>query len=181
MNYFIANTISGRIVAHLEGDDANNAIELGFTANNGLTVVYVENGNVTVPESKWYDVSSNTVYDKTQVALTYSHTHTEMDFFSEVEVPGIVDPESGQTVTIGRGDLPEEENLVILNDYDLINVPANTVVTISDIPNDGDTYITINAQPINYANTLSLTVNQNTIVGIDSPKYFDKIIELKVQ
>ena len=60
-------------------------------------------------------------------------------------------------------------------------MPANTVVTISDIPNDGDTYITINAQPIDYANTLSLTVNQNTIVGIDSPKYFDKIIELKVQ
>lgn len=181
MDYFIANTVSGRIFSHLEGDDADNAVELGFTANNGLTVVYVENGNVTIPESKWYDNSSNTVIDKTQISLTYSHSHTEMDFFSEVEVSGITDPETGDVVTIGRGDIPEEPNMVLLNDYDLITVPANTVVTISDIPNDGDTYIMVNNEPINYTDTLSLTITQQTIVDIDSPKYYDKVIELKVE
>mgnify|MGYP001580086868 CR=1 FL=1 len=180
MKYFAANTQSGRIIAPLEGDDDANEIELGYTANNGITVVYVENGEFTTPESKWYDTSSNTAIDKTQVALTYSHPHTEMDFFSEVEIPGITDPETGDVVTISRGDIPEEETLVVLNDYDLITVPANTVVTISDIPNDGDTYIFVDEQPVDYTDTLTLTITQQTLVDIDSPKYYDKIIDFKV-
>jgi hypothetical protein len=83
-------------------------------------------------------------------------------------------------VTIGRGDIPEVPNPVILNDYDLITVPANTVVTISDIPNDGDTYILVNEQPVDYTDTLTLTITQQTVVDIDSPKYYDKIIDFKV-
>jgi len=39
----------------------------------------------------------------------------------------------------------------------------------------------VNNEPINYTDTLSLTITQQTIVDINSPKYYDKVIELKVE
>ena len=92
-------------------------------------------------------------------------------------MPGIADPITGEAVTIGRGDIPEEANKVLLNDHDIITVSTGTVVTISGIPDDGDTYIHVNSLPV--AHTTSLEVTCPATVGIDSVKFYPLIIEVR--
>ena len=66
--------------------------------------------------------------------------------------------------------------MTLFNDVDVITVAANTSVTISSIPNDGDTYIIVNGQSIDFAETV--TVQSPTNVEIDSPRFYRKVIEV---
>ena len=179
MNYFSANTVSGRIHWWMEGLDDSNIHEYGprYHSNNEIYICRIESGTALTPHSKWWNHEANTAVDKTEVSLTYSHIAIEQDFFSDYECPNITDPlDPSSPVTIGRGDLPEEETLVVFNDVDVITVAANTSVTISSIPNDGDTNIEVNGQSIDFAE--SITVIAPSIVEINSPKYFRKLIEV---
>ena len=179
MQYFSANTSSGRIHCHFENLTDDNIETFGDwnIANTEFHVVRVADGDELTNETKWWDFAANTVMDKTEISLTYSHPHTEADFFSNRTFPDIIDPESGLPATIGRVDVPEETTQVVFNDYDIIETAANTSVTISDIPTD-DTYIWVNCQSVNTAP--SITVTCPSVVEIDSPKYYRKDIDIRI-
>jgi hypothetical protein len=179
MNYFSANTVSGRIQWWMEGLDDSNIHEYGdrYHSNNEVYICRVESGTVLTPSQKWWNHEAGTSVDKTEISLTYSHAAVEQDFFSDYACPTIEDPlDPTSPVTIGRVDDPDEPTLVLFNDVDVITVVANTSVTISSIPNDGDTDIIVNGQTVDFAE--SITVIAPTNVEIDSPKYFRKIIEV---
>lgn len=178
--YFVANTISCRIDSALEGitDDTIETFGDWNISNTNFRVVRIPDGDDLTNETKWWDFTANTVMDRTEVSLTYSHPHTEADFFSNTTVEGIIDPETGMPSVIGRVDAPDEPTLVLFNDYDIISTPANTLVTISDIPTD-DTYIWVNGQLVVTESTISVTCPG--AIEIDSPKHYRKDIELKVQ
>ena len=179
MNYFSANTVSGRIQWRMEGLDDSNIHEYGdrYHSNNEVYICRVESGTVLTPHTKWWNHEANTSVDKTEISLSYSHTAVEQDFFSNYACPNITDPlDPSSAVTIGRTDDPDEETLVLFNDVDVITVAANTSVTISSIPNDGDTYIIVNGQSIDFAETV--TVQSPTNVEIDSPRFYRKVIEV---
>ncbi len=179
MQYFSANTISGRIQYNLENLTDDNIDSFGdlAIANTDFYVVRVADGDELTNATKWWDFSANTVMDKTEISLTYSHSHTEADFFSNTTFADIIDPESGLPATIGRVDVPEETTQVVFNDYDIIETAANTSVTISDIPTE-DTYIWVNAQVVNTAS--SITVTCPSVVEIDTPKYYRKDIDIRI-
>lgn len=179
MNYFSANTVSGRIQWRMEGLDDSNIHEYGdrYHSNNEIYICRVESGTVLTPHTKWWNHEANTSVNKTEISLSYSHDAVEQDFFSDYACPNITDPlDPSSPVTIGRTDDPNEETLVLFNDIDVITVAANTSVTISSIPNDGDTYIIVNGQPIDFAETI--TVQSPTNVEIDSPRFYRKVIEV---
>lgn len=177
--YFAANTQSGRILSQIEGltDDTIESFGDLDIANTDLRVVRIPDGNELTNETKWWDFTANTVMERTEVALTYSHPHTESDFFSNTEVASITDPDSGLPASIGREDAQDEPTLVLFNDYDIISVPANTSVTISDIPTN-DTYIWVNNDLVN--TTGIITVTCPALVEIDTPQNYRKDIEIKV-
>ena len=178
--YYVANTVSGRIFAEAEGmtDDTIGNFGDRDIANTDLYVCDFDDGdNLNTQDTKWWNHTANTVVEKTDIALTYSHPAVSQEFFAQQTVPGIVDPITGEAVTIGRVDNPDEANLVLLNDHDIITVSTGTVVTISGIPDDGDTYIHVNSLPV--AHTTSLEVTCPAIVGIDSPKFYPLIIEVQ--
>jgi len=179
MNYFSANTASGRIQWWIEGLDDSNIHEYGdrYHSNNEVYICRIETGTVLTPHNKWWNHEANTAVDKTEISLTYSHTAVEEDFFSDYACPNIEDPlDPTSPVTISRTDLVEEETLVLFNDVDVITVAANTSVTISSIPTDGDTNIIVNGQAEDFAESITVTAPAN--VEIDSPKYFRKMIEV---
>ena len=178
--YFVANTVSGRIFAEAEGmtDDTIEGFGNRDIANSDLYVCDFDDGDrLDTQDRKWFDTTANTVVEKTDISLTYSHPAVSEDFFAQTVVPGITDPITGEAVTIGRGDILEEANKVLLNDHDIITVPTGTVVTISGIPDDGDTYIHVNSLPV--AHTTSLEVTCPATVGIDSVKFYPLIIEVR--
>lgn len=177
--YFAANTQSGRILSQIEGltDDTVESFGNLDIANTDLRVVRISDGNELTNETKWWDFTANTVMERTEVALTYSHTHTEADFFSNTEIAGVTDPETGLPPTVGREDAVDEPTLVLFNDYDIISVPANTSVTISDIPTN-DTYIWVNNDLVNTTETITVTCP--AVVEIDTPQNYRKDIEIKV-
>ncbi len=177
--YYVANTVSGRIIAEAEGMTDENIVDFGNRdiANTDLFVCDFDDGeNLDTQDTKWYDHTANTVVEKTELSLTYSHPAVTKEFFAQTVVPGIVDPITGEAVTIGRVDYPDEPNKVLLNDNDTITVPIGTVVTISNIPENTDTYIHVNSQKV--AHTTSLDVTCPATVGIDSPKFYPLIIEV---
>jgi hypothetical protein len=176
--YFVANTQSGRIDSALEGMNDDNIEAFGdwSIANTNFHVVRIPDGNELTNETKWWDFSANTIMDKTEVSLTYSHTAVDKDFFSNTEIAGIADPETGLPVTIGRADAEDEPTLVLFNDFSEITVPANTSVTISDIPTD-DSYIWVNNELVNTTETITVTCP--AIVEIDAPQHYRKDIEIR--
>ena len=178
--YYVANTVSGRIFAEAEGmtDETIEGFGNRDIANSDLYVCDFDDGDrLDTQDRKWFDATANTVVEKTDISLTYSHPATAQEFFAQETVPGIVDPSTGEAPTIGKGDMPEVPNLVLLNDHDIITVAVDTVVTISDIPDDADTYIHINSQQV--AHTTSLEVTCPAMVRIDSPKFYPLIIEVR--
>lgn len=178
--YYVANTVSGRIFAEAEGmtDDTIGNFGDRDIANTDLFICDFDDGDrLDTQDRFWWNHTANTVVEKTEISLTYSHSAVSEEFFAQTEVPGVVDPVTGEAVTIGRVDIPEEPNKVFLNDHDIITVPSGTVVTISGIPDDGDTYIHVNCLPV--AHTTSLEVTCPTVVGIDSPKFYPLIVEVR--
>lgn len=176
--YFAANTQSGRILSQIEGltDDTVESFGDLDIANTDIRVVRIPDGNELTNETMWWDFSANTVMDKTEVTLNYSHTAVDKDFFNEQSITDIIDPETNAPVTFGRADAEDEPTLVLFNDYSEITVPANTSVTISDIPTD-DSYIWVNNELINTTETITVTCP--AVVEIDAPQHYRKDIEVR--
>ena len=188
-NYIVANTASGRILSTVEGaDDLNPEFAECEVSNTDLHICYSVNATPNYVFTKYWDDENHTVVDKTEMNITFSHPHTEKDFFSEKTIPGITDPETNLPVTIGRamagpGDWANDEidvapSYLRFNDFDEIIVSSNTVVTISNIPTDTDTRITLNGVEVTPSTTIEV-LGSMTVVEIDSPKYFIKTVEIR--
>lgn len=190
MSFIVADTVSGRIVSMVEGVDATANVQMVEceVSNTSLHVCYCPEADPSYVFSKWWNHENHAPVDKIEMSVTFSHPHVEKDFFGGTTIPGIINPETQQPVVISRqmagpsdweGDEAEAATSYLrFNDFDEIVVSSNTVVTISDIPNDYDTKITLNGFDIEPSTSINVSGPIN-VVQIDSPKYFIKTIEIR--
>ena len=91
--YYVANTVSGRIIAEAEGITDETIVEFGDRdiANTDLYCCDFDDGDrLDTQDRKWFDATANTVVEKTDISLTYSHPAVSEDFFAQTVVPGLV-------------------------------------------------------------------------------------------
>lgn len=200
MTFLVANTSSGRIVSHLETKDLFDI--------HGEAIVYeakVEGTDYEIVDcgegfhntgqsgiyTHWYDSVNRCTHEKTEMQLEYSHLATPRGFFDSFQYnetigkPGIqmVDPKDQEE----HGDPIYHADTSIYKDIDVIYAPAESVVRIGNIPTDPDTFVNIHrpngdentliTRPLEYLDIIALP-GEIINVGIDSPKYFLKGIDI---
>lgn len=175
MNYLLANTVTGRILslAEYEGK-SEQIIEVPDT---DLILYYQANSTPDIIFKKYLDTETQTLADKTEMSLAYSHPHQEKDFFSDMNFDGHHIVSRAPVESWDNNEVDLNAQYIIHNDYDEIVVPANTTITISNIPEDLDTIIYVNGLLTSASSSLDINSEVNTVM-IDSPKYFIKTIQI---
>jgi hypothetical protein len=178
MDYLLVNNISGRILSLAEyKGDGEQIVEVPDT---DYILYYQANSTPDIIYKKYLDTETQTLVDKTEMSLAYSHPHQEKDFFSGIIFDG---PQTVSRAPVESWDKDEVDlhaQYMIHNDYDEIVVPANTTITISNIPEDFDTMIYVNGALTPVTSSLNVNSAVNTVT-IDSTKYFIKTIQIVEQ
>jgi hypothetical protein len=200
MTFLVANTASGRIVSHLETKDlfdvhGEQIVFESKVDDTDLEIVDCGEGFHDTGQSgvytHWYDNENRCTHPKTDMQLEYSHLAIQRGFFDtfqyneNIASPGIqmVDPADQEA----NGDPVYDVDINIYSDIDVIYAPAESVVRIANIPTDPDTFINIHRpngkentvidQPLEFLDIIALG-GEVINVGIDSPKYFLKGIDI---
>ena len=187
--FVVANTVSGRIVSKI-GLEAQTqySVQECSVLNTDLEICYCDDPEAGV-FSHWWDSDSHCVHTKTEMALEYDQIAISIPFLdpyeytSEISHPGIAFPDPDEV--IAAGDTPVPFDASMYKNRDIMHVPAGGTVTIGNIPTDTDTFINIHQANNNILITdltdhITITAIANDVinVGIDSPKYFFKAIDI---
>ena len=200
MTFLVANTASGRIVSHLETKDlfdihGEQIIFEATVAGTDLEIVDCGEGFHDTGQSgiytHWYDNANRCTHAKAEMQLEYSTLATQRGFFDRFDYnenitsPGIqmVDPKDQEE----HGDPVYHADTSIYKDVDVIYAPAGSSVRIGNIPTDPDTFVnvfrpdgeesTVFSEPLEFLDIVALE-GEVIHVGIDSPKYFLKGIDV---
>ena len=192
--FLVANTVSGRIVSHIEQSDLDGQdVEIHdqtTVEGTDLMIVYCnDDGSETGLYTHWWDSDNHCSHEKTEMTLEYGQMATSVPFLdpyeytSEISRPGIVFPDPAEV--IAAGDTPVNSDVSIYKNRDIIHIPAGGTVTVGNIPTDPDTFINIHQannsilinDPTDHI-TITAIANDVINVGIDSPKYFFKAIDI---
>ena len=184
-NYLVANSATGEI--YYVGED--QTID---SANSHMIYLYsntVFNDIVT----HWWDVENYTTVPKQNINLTYSHSHTTHEPFEEVNFgPGTI----GRTLDeyVYRAEFNESDATVVEVEtlasnhddvitfyppFDKIEVSSTQDITVSGIPADPYTVVTLNESALDVElGTVTFSSSNNHILTITSPKYITKTLEI---
>lgn len=189
MSFVVANTASSRIVSKI-GLEAQSqySIQECSVENTDLEICWCDDPSAGVM-SHWWDSDNHCSHEKTEMTLEYDQIAISIPFFdpydytSEISQAGIAFPDPAEV--IAAGDTPVPYDISMNKNRDIMHVPAGGTVTIGNIPTDTDTFINIHQANNNILITdptdhITITAIANDVinVGIDSPKYFFKAIDI---
>ena len=185
-NYLVANSATGEI--YYVGED--QTID---SANSHMIYLYsntVFNDIVT----HWWDAENYTTVAKQDINLTYSHSHTTHEPFEEINVgPGTIgrtlDEHVYRPEYIGEFSESVIEVETLANDhddvitfyppFDKIEVSGTQDITVSGIPVDPYTIVTLNESILDVElGTVTFSSSNNHALTITSPKYITKTLEI---